>query len=259
MTTLVQTETLDLAQRFPGVVTADTRPGFSGWLVDPKSLIEVATALRDEFSFDLLSSVTGVDYFPDRMEVVYHVFQTTGGPGVVFKVQTARVDPIELPSVTPIWPGAEFQEREIWDLYGIKFTNHPDLRRILMWEGFEGHPMRKDWHEPYYEQETKPFDSRWPAGHHQLAEERVPWGDNVQYPPGFDPNTYKGNPDEGLYSTMMAEAPTGSTADIPFEETGFQTDELIVNMGPQHPSTHGVLRMVVKLDGETITDLKLVL
>src|SRR5512136_499984 len=188
-TTLTQTEVLDLAQRFPGVVTKHARQGYSGWLVDRNSLIQVATAVRDEFGFDLLSSVTGVDYFPDKMEVVYQVYKTTGGPGMMFKVQVPRVDPIEIASVTPVWPGAEFQEREIYDLYGIKFTGHPDLRRILMWEGFEGHPLRKDWKEPFYEDDVKPFKSRWPNGQHVRAEDRVAWHDNVQYPAGWDPET----------------------------------------------------------------------
>src|SRR5512140_1691843 len=197
--TPVQEQTL--ADRFPGLLTADVRPGYSGWLLDKANLLEFCRALRDDLGYDYLSSVTGVDYLPEgKMEVVYQVYKTLGGPGLMFKVQVPRQDPIEIPSIVSIYPGAEFQEREIWDLYGIKFTGHPDVLRILLWEGFAGHPMRKDWHEPYYEQETKPFDSRWPAGHHQLAEERVPWGDNVQYPPGFDPTTYKGNPDEGLYS-----------------------------------------------------------
>ena len=164
MATLVHTETLDLAARFPGFATADSRPGYTGWIVNKDKLIEVATTLRDEFGYDLLSSVTGVDYFPDKMEVVYEAFKTTGGPGIQFKVQIPRLDPIEVPSVTSIWPGADFQEREIWDLFGIKFNNHPDLRRILMWEGFEGHPMRKDWHEPFYEEDNKPLKSRWPDG-----------------------------------------------------------------------------------------------
>jgi NADH:ubiquinone oxidoreductase subunit C len=98
--------------------------------VDKSKLVEVATALRDQHGFDLLSSVTGVDYFPDTMEVVYHAYRTTGGPGIVFKVQVPRKDPIEIPSVTPIWPGAEFQEREIGILRDpIHWP--PDLRRIL--------------------------------------------------------------------------------------------------------------------------------
>jgi NADH:ubiquinone oxidoreductase subunit C len=158
-TTLVQTETLDLSQRFPGSVSVDTRPGYTGWLVTKEALLEVASVIRDELGFDLLSSVTGVDYFPDKMEVVYQAYKTTGGPGIFFKVQLLRVDPIEIPSVTAIWPGADFQEREIWDLYGIKFTGHPDLRRILMWEGFKDYPMRKDYQEPDdYEWEPTPHD-----------------------------------------------------------------------------------------------------
>ena len=79
------------------------------------------------------------------MEVVYHAFKTTGGPGIVFKVQVPRQDPIEVPSLISVYPGVELQEREAWDLLGIQFTGHPDLRRILMWEGFAGHPLRKDY------------------------------------------------------------------------------------------------------------------
>ena len=105
--TLVHAETLDLVARFPGSVTAESRPSYTGWIVNKDKLVEVATALRDEFGFDLLSYVVGVDYFPNTMEVVYEAFKTTGGPGIQFKVQVPHVDPIEIPSVTSIWPGAE--------------------------------------------------------------------------------------------------------------------------------------------------------
>lgn len=248
MATLVQTETLDLAARFPGSVTADSRPAYSGWIVNKEKLIEVATALRDEFGFDLLSHVTGVDYFPDKMEVVYYAYKTTGGPGIVFKVQAPRVDPMELPSVTPLWPGAEFQEREIWDLYGIKFANHPDLRRILMWEGFEGHPMRKDWHEAFHEEDNKPFKSRWPDGKFVSAEEKNPYKDNLQFPQGIDPEKMNFDGEAALYGALAKYQTTSGN--------GLKTDHVVVNMGPQHPSTHGVFRAAVVLDGETVVSLK---
>ena len=113
------------------------------------------------------------------MEVVCHALNTrTGGAPLVFKVRTPR-DNAVVPSLTGVWPGADFQEREVWDLMGIKFEGHPNLKRILMWEGFDGHPLRKDWKEAYYEQDTKPFDSRWPGGHHRRAEDRVQNADNV--------------------------------------------------------------------------------
>src|SRR5271157_559132 len=156
--------TLDLSVRFPGFVSPDKRPGYSGWLVEQGHLLEVAADIRDELGYDYLSSVTGVDYLPEgMMEVVYHVYQTTGGPGLVFKVRLERKDPIEVPSLVSIYPGAELQEREAWDLFGIRFSGHPDLRRILMWEGFAGHPLRKDWQEAYFEEGAKPFKSRWPG------------------------------------------------------------------------------------------------
>ncbi len=76
------------------MLNPDTRPGYSGWLVDKSHLLEFATALRDEFGYDYLSSVTGVDYLPEgKMEVVYQVYRTTGGPGLMFKVQVPRDRP----------------------------------------------------------------------------------------------------------------------------------------------------------------------
>ncbi|MCE7919452.1 MAG: NADH-quinone oxidoreductase subunit C, partial [Chloroflexi bacterium CFX1] len=102
-----------LTARFPEALSADARPGFSGFIVKKENLVEVATALRDDFGFDLLSSVTGVDYpAENKMEIVYHAYRTAGGPGIVFKTQAERADPIEIPSLYDIWNGADFQERE---------------------------------------------------------------------------------------------------------------------------------------------------
>lgn len=240
---------LDLTTRFPEVVSTDDRQGYDGYIVKPEKLLEVAATLRDKLGYDYLSSVTGVDYLPDGfMEVVYHLYRTTGGPALVLKTQTPR-ETSSVPSLVPIYPGADFQEREAWDLLGINFEGHPDLRRILLWEGFAGHPLRKDWKEPYYEEEGKPFKSRWPDGHVWRSEDKNPFGKNVQYPPGFDPATWSPEADSSLYTNV------GRLTE-PVEVTGVRTDMVVVNMGPQHPSTHGVFRMVVALDGETIKALK---
>jgi NADH-quinone oxidoreductase subunit D/NADH-quinone oxidoreductase subunit C/D len=241
-------QNLDLSALFPGVLSPDARPGYSGWILDVANLIEFALALRDELGFDYLSSVTAVDYLPEgKMEVVYHVYKTTGGAGVVFKIQVPRVDPMEVPSLVSIYPGAELQEREAWDLFGIKFTGHPDLRRILMWEGFAGHPMRKDWHEPYFEEEAKPLKSRWPDGEMSMAESKNLYGDNIAYPGGFNPESQIYDPEKALYEALRK---------YQKDEVGLDTDHIIVNMGPQHPSTHGVFRIAVVLDGEKIVNLK---
>jgi len=117
----------------------------------PESALAVAKFLRDdaELRLDYLSNVTGVDW-PDSLEAVYHLYSVAKihGPVVIRMHTVNRTDQVELPSLTPIWRSAEFQEREIFDLYGIVFTGHPDLRRLLMWEGFKDHPMRKDYVEP---------------------------------------------------------------------------------------------------------------
>jgi NADH-quinone oxidoreductase subunit C len=87
---------------------------------------------------------------PGYLEAVYHLYSMAGKHGpVVIRMRTAnRAEKVDLPSLTPVWRSAEFQEREIFDLFGITFTGHPDLRRILMWDGFKDHPMRRDYVEP---------------------------------------------------------------------------------------------------------------
>jgi len=152
----------------------------------------VALFLRDDpqLRLDYCSNVTGVDWLdmeisekvkvkkivdgaekeveevrktkrPGCLEAVYHLYSMAlkHGPVIVRMRTENRADKNHLPSLTPVWRAAEFQEREIFDLYGIVFDGHPDLRRLLMWEGFQDHPMRKDYTDPDdYEYEPTPHD-----------------------------------------------------------------------------------------------------
>jgi NADH-quinone oxidoreductase subunit C len=104
---------------------------------------------------------TQEEFFPGYLEAVYHLYSMTHKHGpVIVRLRTSnRAEGARLPSLTPVWRSAEFQEREIFDLYGIHFENHPDLRRILMWDEFTDFPMRKDYREPDdYEYEPTPHD-----------------------------------------------------------------------------------------------------
>lgn len=242
-------QALDTLQaRFEGKVSLDDRENFGGLVVDSTVLNDVARTVRDELGYDYLSSATAVDYhdWGDHFEMVYHCYRTTGGDPLVLKARTPR-DVATLPSVVNIWPGADFQEREAYDLMGIHFEGHPNLKRILMWEGFEGHPMRKDWKEAYYEADQKPFGSRWPGGDVWRSEEHNPFGKNVRYPEGFTMDQVYDISEEDHYEGLNLGVQI---------EGGLQTDRLIVNLGPHHPSTHGVFRMVATLNGETIETLE---
>jgi NADH-quinone oxidoreductase subunit C/D len=243
-----------LKEKFPGAVQDDTRQGYSGIIVDKNRLVEVATAIRDELGYDYLSSATAVDYLgiADEMEMVYHAYRTSGGPALVFKTQTPRESPV-IPSLIDVWPGADFQEREAYDLYGIEFPGHPNLKRILLWDGFDGYPMRKDWHEAYYEEDHKPFESRWPDGWVHRAEELNVYGKNVRYPADFDLSKLTDTSEETLYSDLGLGV---SVQELESDGDNLKTDRLVVNMGPHHPSTHGVFRMIVTLNGETIESLE---
>jgi NADH-quinone oxidoreductase subunit C len=147
-------------------------------LIDRQHGLEAARALQ-ALELDFCSNVTAVDWpervqtdkvktkqvvdgvekeieqtvkttIPGYLEVVYHLFSMSKKEGpVVVRMRTGnRTDDVTLPSLTPVWRSAEFQEREAFDLYGIVFDGHPDLRRILMWEGFTDYPMRKDYVPP---------------------------------------------------------------------------------------------------------------
>ena len=132
-----------IEQRFPGAVT-EAAPEFA--MIAPERLVEVATWLRDDddLSFKFLSSLTGVDRI-EWFEVVYHLESFRRNRMTAIKVRSDDRENPSVPSVVSVWPGAHLQEREAYDLMGIRFEGNPDMRRIFLWEGFAGHPLRKDW------------------------------------------------------------------------------------------------------------------
>jgi NADH-quinone oxidoreductase subunit C len=185
-----------LLAAFPGatitVVPNPSPAAQHSLLIDAPHALSIAKFLRDDavLKLDQCSNVTGVDW-PDKQivdtvkntvpdpaggppkmveqkttriepgyfEVVYHFYSIAQRHGpVVLRLRTAnRSDAVTLPSLTPVWRSCEFQEREIFDLFGVVFEGHPDLRRILMWDGFKDHPMRRDYVEPDdYEWEPTP-------------------------------------------------------------------------------------------------------
>jgi NADH-quinone oxidoreductase subunit C len=117
-------------------------------IVDRAQLLEVCRYLRDDLeeSFDLLVDVTAVDYLgrKPRFEVVYHFYSTERNHRVRIKVPLDE-DDLKVPSLVPLWAGADWLERETYDLYGVVFEGHPNLKRIYLYEEFQGHPLRKDY------------------------------------------------------------------------------------------------------------------
>ena len=128
------------------IASADLRYGELTLTAKPENLIALLTFLRDDVQcgFVNLIDICGVDYpkREDRFDVVYHLLSPRQNLRIRVKVQTNEDKPV--PSACPVFPGADWFEREAWDMYGILFTDHPDLRRILTDYGFEGHPLRKD-------------------------------------------------------------------------------------------------------------------
>lgn len=121
--------------------------GESLWIT-PSDLLAIAAYLKEEprLAFTYLNSVSAVDYI-EYFEMVYHLTSLMHNHSAIIKL---RLDGREVPSVSSvvgIWPGANFQEREIWDLMGVAFNGHPNLKRIMLWEGFVGHPLQKDFED----------------------------------------------------------------------------------------------------------------
>ena len=114
-------------------------------LVRRESIVGLMKILKEQFEFEMLADLTAVDYLGQepRFEVVYHLNSIARNIRLRVKVPVNEGE--EVDTITGLWPIANWLEREVWDMFGIKFKNHPDLRRILMYEEFEGHPLRKDY------------------------------------------------------------------------------------------------------------------
>ena len=128
--------------RFPDAV-ADVTP--REVYLNRDSVAQVCRFLHDdeELAFDFLASLTAVDYI-DFFEVVYRLTSIRHNHSAVLKTRAFEREEPSVPSVVGVWKGADFQEREVYDLMGVRFDDHPNLKRIMLWEGFEGHPLRKD-------------------------------------------------------------------------------------------------------------------
>jgi NADH-quinone oxidoreductase subunit C/D len=193
--------------------------------VPAQALVPVVRLLRDDpdLRFDHLADMSSQDRsrYPNlegapRFAVVYHLFSTQNGQRVRLKVPAEGGDSPSVPTLTGTWPGANWFEREIYDLMGIRFDGHPDLRRILLPLDWLNHPLRKDVPRGG---ETVPFSMTWED------EEFSSFGKQI------------------LEAKAVQQVPP-KQADA--------NRHMILNMGPHHPATHGVLRLVVELDGERV-------
>ena len=135
--------TKQVTEHFPNVIieTSDTSV-----VINSESLLAVAAFLKDTpgFDFNYLNYITAIDYY-DHFEVVYQLTSLEHNHSLILKTRCYSRDNPFLPSLVSLWQGADFQEREIYDLMGIKFEGHPNMKHIVLWDGFQGHPLRKDY------------------------------------------------------------------------------------------------------------------
>lgn len=129
-----------IGEKFPDAITGSDETAV---FVRSEALLEVARFIKESLDLDYLNSITAVDYI-DYFELVYHLTSLENNHSIILKTKCdERKNPI-VPSVVSLWQGADFQEREIYDLMGISFEGHPNMKRIFLWDGFQGHPLRKD-------------------------------------------------------------------------------------------------------------------
>jgi NADH-quinone oxidoreductase subunit C/D len=216
---------LKLKEHFPQAVleTCDFR-GEEAIAVRAPDLLPICRFLRDDpdLAYDLCLFVSAVDQLDlgrsPRFVTVYQLYSLRHHRRLRLKVPLSG-DPPAVDSVSSVWSAADWHERETFDLFGIQFRGHPELRRILLPHGWVGHPLRKD------------------------------------YPLGGEPVQFTVNRDDPSLADLGKQvmgAPTGES-DVPPWFSG-RSDTMILNVGPQHPATHGVLRVVVELDGERMVN-----
>ncbi len=199
------------------VYDAYTHHGDAVAIIDRKAIHEVCSYLRQQKNFDFLFDLTCVDY-PDRtprFEVVYQLHSFATGERLRLKVPVDERDP-QVISVSDIWDIANWYEREVWDMFGVRFKGHPDLRRLLMYDEFKGHPLRKDY----------PITRRQPLVGPDKTNNSV-----------ISPTLEQSRQAMDEYVT---------------EENGLKVKHMFLNVGPSHPAMHGVVRIVVELDGEKV-------
>jgi NADH-quinone oxidoreductase subunit C len=151
--------------------------GVYAFAATPEMIVELCRFLKEQpaLRFNFLSDLCGVDHYPatPRFETVYHLYSLPNKWRVRIKCRLG--DPPHVPSVTGVWRTANWHEREAWDMYGIRFEGHPDLRRIYMWEGFEGFPQRKDFPLRGYKDRLNPFGAEGrPPTQPDLATRNIP-------------------------------------------------------------------------------------
>ena len=223
---------------------SESRDGMPTIFVAREHLVAASRTLRDDPSlrFAFLADITAVDYHPrdPRFELIYMlVCIGVSGFGdtpkrLRMKVRIPGNDPVA-PTVSEIWAAANWAEREIFDLFGLQFSGHPDLRRILMPDDWEGFPLRKDYpvqiKDPVktYEPLQCPRNSSWPTCRRRAAAR---------------------SRNRGRRSTVLNTDLERQGSAVTGPE--LRSETMTVNMGPQHPSTHGVLRLVLELSGETV-------
>jgi NADH-quinone oxidoreductase subunit C/D len=188
--------------------------------VKPESLHDLAVKLKEDsdLRFDYLRSLTGCDWADAGFGVVYHLESTSSGNQIIVNTATTDRNKPELPSVCDVWKAAEFNEREVFDYYGVHFTEHPDMRRLYLRDDFVGYPLRKDFDES---EELNPI----PVTNEVIDDTTT---------------TYKVDSQGSTREKISAL---------------FDDEEYIINIGPQHPATHGVLRFRVSLEGEVVKKL----
>ena len=192
-------------------------------VAEEKDWHDFAKALKDTpgLEFDVLTAVVGMDWV-ESLGVIYYLTSTSRNWEVIsVKVTvTDRENPM-IHTVSDLWKVANFQEREVYDFYGIKFINHPDMRRFFLRNDWKGHPLRKDY-------DANPELNPIPKDDEQNQD------DTVSY----------------------VEDENGKVKEVPGKV--FEEDEYVVNFGPQHPSTHGVMRFRASVDGETVKKVDVV-
>lgn len=208
-------DTLNIKERInaiePSAVWSDEGDGM--FSVPTASFRHLAERLRNEEGFDFLRSLTGMDWGEEGLGCIYHIENTSTGENTVIKTVSADRDNPMVPSVHDLWKGAQLNEREAYDFYGIKFLGNPDLRRLYLRDDWNGHPLRKD-----YDMASNPLN---------MSNE-----EDVEDSPEYELT--------GDGSFIMKRKPV------------FEDEEYTINIGPQHPATHGVLRFLVSLEGEII-------